>query len=64
MRDCPWPGCRTRVPDTYWGCGKHWFKLPEELRGKLRVALALPETDTKRVEVEKEVQDWIKDNVR
>ncbi|WP_233866699.1 hypothetical protein [Paraburkholderia adhaesiva] len=29
---CPWPGCRTAVPSTMWGCPQHWRALPNDLR--------------------------------
>ena len=29
---CHWPGCKKQVPPAMWGCSKHWFKLPVNLR--------------------------------
>lgn len=29
---CPWPECPKRVERWRWGCGKHWYALPEKIR--------------------------------
>lgn len=29
---CHWPTCDTEVPPKLWGCKKHWFTLPKNLR--------------------------------
>jgi len=29
---CHWPNCITEVAPQLWGCKKHWFKLPKNLR--------------------------------
>ena len=29
---CHWPGCQLPVPARLWGCKRHWFLLPVELR--------------------------------
>lgn len=34
-RACCWPGCGTMVPSSMWGCKKHWFMLPKELRDRI-----------------------------
>lgn len=33
--ECHWPGCTTQVPPAMWGCKRHWFMLPKELRGRI-----------------------------
>lgn len=32
---CHWPGCDEQVPPAKWGCSKHWFKLPKDLRDRI-----------------------------
>ncbi len=32
---CHWPGCNKQVPPTFWGCSKHWFILPINIRTKI-----------------------------
>lgn len=32
---CHWPNCKVQVPPAMWGCNKHWFKLPVDLRNKI-----------------------------
>src|SRR3546814_12786916 len=29
---CHWPGCGQIVPPAMWGCKKHWFTLPKDIR--------------------------------
>ena len=29
---CHWPTCTKPVPPKLWGCKRHWFKLPKNLR--------------------------------
>lgn len=29
---CHWPGCQKQVPPAMWGCQRHWFSLPKEIR--------------------------------
>lgn len=35
MHCCHWPGCTTQVPPAFWGCKKHWYALPSNLRKQL-----------------------------
>ena len=35
---CHWPDCEEQVPPELWGCKKHWFALPQELRNKIWAA--------------------------
>ncbi|MGF6636797.1 hypothetical protein OKW39_003948 [Paraburkholderia sp. MM6662-R1] len=32
MHRCPWPGCGQIVPRNTWGCRRHWYVLPNDLR--------------------------------
>jgi hypothetical protein len=32
---CHWPGCDKQVPPAMWGCSRHWFRLPSEIRMKI-----------------------------
>lgn len=29
---CHWTGCKVEVPRERWGCGKHWYMLPQRIR--------------------------------
>lgn len=65
---CHWPGCDKQVPPAMWGCRKHWYRLPQGLRNKIWAAYRPGQEDTltpsrRYVEVAREVQDWIKQNV-
>lgn len=61
---CHWTGCKEQVPPSKWGCKKHWFKLPSDLREKIWATYRPgQEVDLKPsaeyVEVAKAVQAWI-----
>src|ERR1700741_1111241 len=32
---CHWPGCTEQVPPAMWGCRRHWYKLPLDLRNRV-----------------------------
>jgi hypothetical protein len=32
---CNWPLCRRPVPFDMWGCSRHWFTLPPEIRNAI-----------------------------
>lgn len=62
---CHWPGCEKQVPPAMWGCDKHWFTLPVDLRRKVWAAYEPGQEvegtpSDKYLEVVREVQDWIK----
>lgn len=38
MSTCRWPGCKTLVTYDMWGCKRHWFVLPKEIRDGIRSA--------------------------
>jgi predicted membrane chloride channel (bestrophin family) len=29
---CHWPGCKSTVPPSLWGCRDHWYTLPKHIR--------------------------------
>jgi hypothetical protein len=29
---CHWPGCEVPVPPAMWGCRRHWYMLPADIR--------------------------------
>jgi hypothetical protein len=35
LRTCRWPGCGKQVQLERWGCRRHWFQLPKELRWRM-----------------------------
>ena len=35
---CHWPRCQQQVPPAMWGCRKHWFMLPKEIRANIWAA--------------------------
>lgn len=61
---CHWPGCQAEVPPRFWGCLKHWRKLPGHLRARILNAYRPGQEIDKRpsveyVEAAKAVQQWI-----
>jgi hypothetical protein len=32
---CHWPGCQTPVLPAMWGCTRHWFALPKNIRTRI-----------------------------
>ena len=66
---CHWPGCRQQVPPAMWGCKKHWYKLPKQLRDKIWTAyepgqeISLTPSD-KYLAVAMETQAWIAEYLR
>jgi len=61
---CHWPGCDQQVPPAKWGCTKHWFKLPKNLRDKIWLTFRPGQEKTytpsrEYVAVAREVQTWI-----
>lgn len=64
---CHWPGCKTQVKPSLWGCAQHWFRLPLPLRKRVWAAYRPGQEVTKTpsheyIEVAKQVQDWIQEN--
>jgi len=65
--ECHWPGCAAQVPPAMWGCTKHWFALPKDLRDRVWRAYRPGQEKDQRpsreyVEVARAVQDWIEKN--
>lgn len=61
---CHWPGCEVSVKPAMWGCAKHWFKLPADLRSKIWRTYQPGQEISKDpsreyVAVAREVQVWI-----
>lgn len=66
---CHWPGCKTVVPPSMWGCGGHWFALPKRLRNRVWETYRPGQEVTKTpsaeyIAVAKEVQQWIANRAR
>lgn len=64
---CHWPGCKTPVPPSMWGCRHHWFRLPKPLRDKIWATYVPGQEITKTPSDEylaaaEEVQEWIAKN--
>ncbi|MDY0747332.1 ASCH domain-containing protein [Paucibacter sp. R3-3] len=32
---CHWPGCTAQCPPAMWGCTRHWYALPKDLRDRI-----------------------------
>lgn len=61
---CHWPGCQKQVPPAKWGCPRHWFMLPADLRQAIWQAYRPGQEIDQRpspdyVDVAKRVQAWI-----
>lgn len=62
---CHWPGCTVEVPPKLWGCRKHWFSLPKQLRDEIWATYRPGQEITKDpseeyLAVAIKVQFWIK----
>lgn len=63
---CHWPGCHRQVPPAMWGCSKHWWRLPQELRVRIWRAYKIGQEDNmslvskEYLEVTRIVEEWIK----
>jgi hypothetical protein len=63
---CHWPGCNKEVAPSLWGCSKHWYTLPINIRVKIWRTYMPGQEITKTpsiayIEAAKEAQDWIKE---
>lgn len=61
---CHWPGCAKQVPPAAWGCRRHWFKLPKDIRDQIwRAYRPGQEADLKPsesyIEAARAAQKWI-----
>lgn len=62
---CHWPGCSVMCKPAMWGCKKHWYMLPHELRTRIWRAYEIGQEKSKTpspeyVEAARDVQKWIK----
>lgn len=62
---CHWPECKTEVPPRLWGCKKHWFMLPKNLRDKIWETYVPGQEISKTpsaqyIKAATDVQEWIK----
>lgn len=62
---CHWPGCDKQVPPAMWGCRKHWFALPAEIRSRIWAAYRPGQEEDMDVsrayaEAARAAQDWIR----
>lgn len=63
---CHWPGCPLEVPPRLWGCKKHWFKLPKEIRIRISETYIpgqeISKTPSREyIEAAKAAHDWIEE---
>jgi hypothetical protein len=61
---CHWPDCPKLVPPAMWGCTRHWYMLPADLRRRVWAAYQPGQEQTKRpsetyLQVASDVQEWI-----
>lgn len=66
---CHWPDCPEQVPPAMWGCRKHWYSLPANLRAKIWAAYVPGQEvrmDPSReyLKVADEVQEWIANKLK
>lgn len=64
---CHWPGCTTKVKPAMWGCRKHWFMLPKELRDRIWKTYRPGQEKTKDpsrdyLRAAADAQRWIEEN--
>lgn len=64
---CHHPGCTAQVPPKLWGCKKHWFRLPQQLRNRIWATYRPGQEITKTpsiayLEAAKAVDQWCKEN--
>ncbi len=41
---CMWPRCNEQVSAALWGCRRHWFALPKEIRDRIYAAYRVGQT--------------------
>jgi hypothetical protein len=67
VHHCHWPGCPQQCKPAFWGCYKHWMKLPKVLRDKIWATYRPGQEKTQTpsaayVRVAREVREWIHKN--
>lgn len=60
---CHWPGCQVEVPPKMWGCKRHWFTLPKQMRDRIWQEYRPGQENDKRpsdkyLEIAQRVHDW------
>ena len=60
---CHWPGCDLNVAPRFWGCKKHWYKLPKRIRDRIWDTYVHGQEITKSptreyIEAAREAQAW------
>lgn len=61
---CHWPNCDKHVPPARWGCKRHWYTLPPEIRRAIWDAYN-PGQETSKdpsgayITAAKRAQEWI-----
>jgi hypothetical protein len=60
---CQWPGCEELVPVYWWGCDRHWFALPLDLRRDIWRTFRpyAPKHSNAYLSAEWEAQVWIQE---
>jgi CDP-diacylglycerol pyrophosphatase len=66
---CHWPECQEQVPPAMWGCKKHWFMLPKNLRDRVWATYRPGQEKDMRpseayLKVAEEVQKWIAEHLK
>lgn len=64
---CHWPGCDKQVTPAVWGCRRHWFMLPLDLRDRIWAAYRPGQEETQTpdrayIDAARDVQTWIAAN--
>ncbi|ABQ68559.1 hypothetical protein Swit_2200 [Rhizorhabdus wittichii RW1] len=64
---CHWTGCAAKVPPAMWGCRKHWYMLPADIRNRIwrtfRPGQEIAKTPSAEyVTAAREARDWIAAN--
>lgn len=64
---CHWPGCKQQVPPAMWGCKRHWFRLPQDIRVAIWRSYEIGQEETGEVseaylDAARRAQEWIKAN--
>lgn len=58
---CGWPGCKRPIPLAMWGCNRHWYSLPKEIRDAIWQGWKVGKLSPAWIAADAEAQAWIKD---
>lgn len=64
---CHWPGCEKKISPAMWGCPRHWYLIPANLRRRIW-ATFMPGQELSKtpsldyIKAATAVQEWIKSN--